>query len=56
MKLPIGGAAIDKYGTPLPDFTVEKCLASDSVLLGAVGGYKWDNMPGTSDPKRDFWA
>ncbi len=35
--LPIGGVAIDNYGTPLPDFTVEKCLKADSVLLGAVG-------------------
>ena len=50
--LPIGGAAIDKYGTPLPDFTVEKCLASDSVLLGAVGGYKWDNMPVDKRPEK----
>ena len=33
----IGGAAIDKYGIPLPEATVEGCLASDSVLLGAVG-------------------
>ena len=51
-ELPIGGVAIDNYGTPLPDFTVEKCLASDSVLLGAVGGYKWDNLPGEKRPEK----
>ncbi len=50
--LPIGGYAIDKYGTPLPDFTVERCLVSDSVLLGAVGGYKWDNLPGDKRPEK----
>ena len=37
----IGGAAIDACGEPLPKETVEGCLASDSVLLGAVGGPKW---------------
>ena len=51
-ELPIGGAAIDAYGTPLPDFTVEGCLASDSVLLGAVGGYKWDKLPGDNRPEK----
>lgn len=50
--LPIGGAAIDACGTPLPDETVSKCLASDSVLLGAVGGYKWDNMPVDKRPEK----
>ena len=50
--LPIGGAAIDGYGTPLPDFTVERCLTSDSVLLGAVGGYKWDDLPGDKRPEK----
>lgn len=38
----IGGCAIDETGEPLPKETVEGCLASDSVLLGAVGGPKWD--------------
>ena len=51
-EFPIGGVAIDGYGTPLPDFTVEGCLASDSVLLGAVGGYKWDNLPGDKRPEK----
>lgn len=41
----IGGAAIDAVGKPLPDETVAAALASDAVLLGAVGGPKWDNAP-----------
>ncbi len=48
----IGGAAIDKYGIPLPEHTVEGCLNSDSVLLGAVGGPKWDNLPGDIRPEK----
>lgn len=47
----IGGCAIDCYGVPLPPETVEGCLAADSVLLGAVGGYKWDNMTGDTRPE-----
>ena len=39
----IGGSAIDATGVPLPDATVESCRASDAVLLGAVGGPKWDD-------------
>lgn len=48
----IGGCAIDKCGIPLPDDTVKACLASDSVLLGAVGGYKWDNLPVDVRPEK----
>ena len=48
----IGGCAIDECGVPLPDDTVKACLASDSVLLGAVGGYKWDNMPVDKRPEK----
>lgn len=48
----IGGAAIDATAKPLPDETVEGCLASDSVLLGAVGGPKWDNLPGDQRPEK----
>ncbi len=40
----IGGAAYDAVGTPLPDKTVSGALESDSILLGAVGGPKWDNI------------
>jgi len=39
-----GGCALDKYGTPLPAETLSQCLNGDSVLLGAVGGPKWDNV------------
>lgn len=48
----IGGAAIDATGEPLPKETVEGCLASDSVLLGAVGGPKWDSLPGHLRPEK----
>ncbi len=48
----IGGAAIDACGEPLPQETVDGCLASDSVLLGAVGGPKWDNLPGNVRPEK----
>ena len=41
----MGGAAIDAEGTPLPEETVTACKSADSVLLGAVGGPKWDGMP-----------
>lgn len=47
-----GGCAIDQYGEPLPKATLEKCLQSDSVLLGAVGGPKWDTLPGHLRPER----
>lgn len=47
-----GGAAIDAFGEPLPKATVEGCKASDSVLLGAVGGPKWDTMPADKRPER----
>ncbi len=43
----LGGAAIDATGNPLPQATVDACLAADSVLLGAVGGTKWDDLPDT---------
>ena len=48
----LGGCAIDATGVPLPDETVEKCKASDSVLLGAVGGPKWDKLPGDQRPEK----
>jgi 3-isopropylmalate dehydrogenase len=49
---PIGGIAIDTCGCPLPQSTIDACLASDSVLLGAVGGYKWDNLSGDKRPEK----
>ena len=48
----IGGCAIDATGEPLPKETVDGCLASDSVLLGAVGGPKWDTLPGNMRPEK----
>ncbi len=48
----IGGAAIDETGHPLPQETVDGCLAADSVLLGAVGGPKWDTMPANLRPEK----
>ena len=48
----IGGAALDACGVPLPEETVQGCLASDSVLLGAVGGPKWDTLPGNMRPEK----
>ncbi len=47
-----GGAAIDATGHCLPQETIEVCKASDSVLLGAVGGWKWDTLPGEERPER----
>ena len=47
-----GGAAIDKFGEPLPQASLDTCLKSDSVLLGAVGGPKWDNVPGNLRPEK----
>ncbi|MFA9557526.1 3-isopropylmalate dehydrogenase [Evansella sp. AB-rgal1] len=48
----IGGISIDKHGTPLPDETVKACKEADAVLLGAVGGPKWDNNPSHLRPER----
>ena len=48
----IGGIAIDTCGEPLPKETVDGCLAADSVLLGAVGGPKWDTLPGNIRPEK----
>ncbi|MBQ9939457.1 MAG: 3-isopropylmalate dehydrogenase [Oscillospiraceae bacterium] len=48
----MGGCAIDKWGDPLPEEMLQKCLASDSVLLGAVGGNKWNSVPGHLRPEK----
>lgn len=47
-----GGCAIDATGICLPEETITKCKASDSVLLGAVGGPKWDDQPSTNRPEK----
>lgn len=48
----IGGAAIDATGKPLPDETVKKCIASNAVLLGAVGGPKWSDPNASVRPEQ----
>ena len=47
-----GGCAIDEVGVPLPDETLKLCESSDAVLLGAVGGYKWDNTTAKVRPEQ----
>lgn len=48
----MGGCAIDKWGNPLPEEMLQKCVESDSVLLGAVGGDKWNDVPGDMRPEK----
>ena len=50
--LPVGGSAYDLCGKCLPEATLEKCKAADAVLLGAVGGPKWDSLSGAERPER----
>ncbi len=45
IELPLGGAAIDAAGTPLPNETLDTCRKADAIFLGAVGGPKWDSLP-----------
>lgn len=47
-----GGAAIDATGGCLPQETIDTCKSSDAVILGAVGGWKWDTLPGDERPER----
>lgn len=47
----IGGCAIDAEGVPLPEQTLKTCMESDAVLLGAVGGPKWEGLPGDKTPE-----
>lgn len=51
-KVLAGGAAIDATGGCLPQETIDICKISDAVLLGAVGGWKWDTLPGDERPER----
>lgn len=48
----IGGGAIDQTGDPLPQETIDRCKAADAVLLGAVGGPKWDHLAGEQRPEK----
>jgi len=50
-ELPIGGAAIEARGVPLPEETLRGCQAAGAVLLGAVGGPAWDHLPGPARPE-----
>lgn len=50
-EVDMGGCAIDKHGTSLPQETIDICKKSDSVLLGAVGGPKWDKVPAEIRPE-----
>ena len=47
-----GGCAIDETGGCLPQATIDVCKNSDAVMLGAVGGPKWDHVPGDQRPER----
>ena len=47
----VGGAALDAYGSPLPDEVLQRCQAADAVLMGAVGGPKWDDRRGDERPE-----
>lgn len=52
----IGGSAIDKWGMPYPKLTAEKAIQADAVLLGAVGGPKWDTLPLADRPEKGLLA
>ena len=52
----IGGSSIDKYGVPITDEGMQKCKEADSVLLGAVGGPKWDSCPPAIRPEKALLA
>jgi 3-isopropylmalate dehydrogenase len=52
----IGGAAYDAVGSPLPDATVQACKSSDGILLGAVGGPKWADIPVQHRPEQGLLA
>ncbi|HET8967192.1 MAG TPA: 3-isopropylmalate dehydrogenase [Candidatus Acidoferrum sp.] len=53
---PVGGAAIDLTGIPLPNATIDACRVADAVFLGAVGGPKWDSLPVGKRPESGLLA
>jgi 3-isopropylmalate dehydrogenase len=55
-EMPIGGIAVKQHGTPLPEATLQKCLAADAVLLGAVGGPEFDSLPRAQKPETGLLA
>ena len=50
-ELPFGGIAIQQHGSPLPEHTLQRCLASNAVLLGAIGGPEFDSLPRQQKPE-----
>lgn len=48
----LGGAAIDRYGVPLADSTLDKCRKADAILMGSVGGPKWDAIDAAKRPEK----
>ena len=55
-EFPFGGAAIDRTGEPLPAATLAGCRAADAILLGAIGGPKWDSLPLEKRPESGLLA
>ena len=55
-EVDIGGCSIDKFGVPITDEGMAKCLSADAVLLGAVGGPKWDNVDPSIRPEKALLA
>jgi len=55
-ELPFGGAAIDRFGEPLPAETLAGCRSADAILLGAIGGPKWDSLPLAKRPESGLLA
>ncbi len=53
---PIGGAALEAHGEPLPERTLQACLKADAVLLAAVGGPQWEDLPPTRRPEAGLLA
>jgi 3-isopropylmalate dehydrogenase len=53
---PVGGASIDRHGVPLTRETLEACRAADAVLFGAIGGPRWDALPGDRRPEAALLA
>jgi 3-isopropylmalate dehydrogenase len=50
-EAPMGGNAYERFGEPLPQSSIDTCLKSDSVLLAAIGGPQWDNLPAEKRPE-----
>jgi len=55
-EFPFGGCAIDEKGEPLPAETLAACRAADAILLGAIGGPKWDTVPLAKRPETGLLA